>query len=220
MAEFGKALRDADKVVAESPDVGYARTRVWQRIKERRARAPRPWVTRLILSLGAAVPVGVVVLAFLWVGVSGERVAVAPDRAASTAAAEEVSDPSTGSGDPGYAESNADAVPKATGTLAPITTVARPVPPPSVLASATAISPPDDNDDRPGPPTQGKLVAIAIGGQCSFAVDGASKGTASSIQVTVAMGWHTVSCRYEGSTRMQRVKVTDARPGIAKFKLH
>ena len=105
-------------------------------------------------------------------------------------------------------------------------------PGPDATASTTVTSTPPDDDDVPPPPpddddapppptpTKGKLVALAIGGTCSFSVDGAGKGSGSSIQVEVALGRHTVSCRYKGSTRMQSVNVTSSRPGIAKFKLN
>jgi hypothetical protein len=64
-------------------------------------------------------------------------------------------------------------------------------------------------------------VAIAIGGSCSFAVDGTPKGTKSSIRISVPLGPHTVSCAPPGkATRTQRVNVKDNKPGIASFRLN
>lgn len=66
----------------------------------------------------------------------------------------------------------------------------------------------------------GTLVAIAIGGSCAFSVDGAPKGTKSSLRLKVPTGPHTVSCAPPGkATRTQRVVVKSDQPGIASFKL-
>jgi hypothetical protein len=68
---------------------------------------------------------------------------------------------------------------------------------------------------------RGTLVAIAIGGQCEFAVDGESRGTRSSVRMKVPVGPHIVSCMSErGTARTQRVTVKRERPGIASFKLN
>lgn len=78
-------------------------------------------------------------------------------------------------------------------------------------------------DPKPKPkPKGGKgtLVAIAIGGSCAFSVDGAPKGTKSSLRLKVPTGPHTVSCAPPGkATRTQRVVVKSDQPGIASFKL-
>jgi serine/threonine-protein kinase len=67
----------------------------------------------------------------------------------------------------------------------------------------------------------GTLVAIAIGGSCAFAVDGAGKGTKSSIRMKVSVGPHTVSCTPQGgASRTQRVNVKSGTPGIASFRLN
>jgi serine/threonine protein kinase len=67
----------------------------------------------------------------------------------------------------------------------------------------------------------GTLVAIAIGGSCSFAVDGAPRGTKSSIRIKVPVGPHTVSCTPPGgASRTQRVNVKSGKPGIASFRLN
>jgi serine/threonine-protein kinase len=41
----------------------------------------------------------------------------------------------------------------------------------------------------------GRLLAIATGGSCSFSVDGASKGSGSSLSVSLPAGKHTVVCK-------------------------
>lgn len=87
--------------------------------------------------------------------------------------------------------------------------------------SPIVTTPPDPTP--PAPPVSngpGKLVAIAIGGSCAFAVDGSPKGSGSSIQVTVPLGSHTVSCTALGQTRRQSVNVVSGRPTVAKFKLN
>lgn len=78
---------------------------------------------------------------------------------------------------------------------------------------------------KPPPPPEsggtGTLVAIAIGGSCSFAVDGAPRGTKSSIRIKVPVGRHTVSCTPpKGATRTQSVNVKSGKPGIASFRLN
>jgi serine/threonine-protein kinase len=84
---------------------------------------------------------------------------------------------------------------------------------------------PSEPDPKPKPkpkPKGGKgtLVAIAIGGSCAFSVDGAPKGTKSSLRMKVPTGPHTVSCAPPGkATRTQRVVVKSDQPGIASFKL-
>jgi serine/threonine-protein kinase len=87
------------------------------------------------------------------------------------------------------------------------------------------IGPPPPPPPPPPPESSGgetgTLVAIAIGGNCAFAVDGAPKGTKSSIRVKVPVGPHTVSCSPPGkATRTQRVNVKSSKPGMATFRLN
>ena len=239
MSDFGKALRDADEQIADSPDVDYARTRVWQRLEERHATPRRTWLPKLVLALGAAVPVGVVVLGFLLVGdrkeaqyvatadgvsstlpvAQSNQVAQSNHVAQSNQVAQSNHGAATGSpaGGPTAAATAVGTVAPAVPSMAPPTataTAAQPPPP----ADAPPDPPASDDDDHPAD-SQGKLVALAIGGTCAFTVDGISQGTGSSIQLTVPVGPHTVSCTSKGSTRSQRVTVRAERPGIAKFKL-
>lgn len=142
---------------------------------------------------------------------TGGGTAVAPDDDSSSGG---VRPPNT-TGSSGSGTPEPDPTTNASVTSAPPDDDGPPTPPDPPVPP-----PPDDDGPPPPPATKGKLVALAIGGTCSFAVDGAGKGSGSSIQVEVSLGRHTVSCLYKGSTRMQSVNVTDSRPGIAKFKLN
>lgn len=110
-------------------------------------------------------------------------------------------------------------------------------PPPSQFTQPKSNWPPPPPPPPPPKPTKkkkkssskkkassggkGTLVAIAIGGSCSFAVDGSPKGTSSSIRVSVSVGTHTVSCTPPGgASRSQSVNVRDGKPGIASFRLN
>jgi serine/threonine-protein kinase len=101
--------------------------------------------------------------------------------------------------------------------------------PPQPQQKPTKVSPapappPEDEEDEPEEPGGGEtgtLVAIAIGGSCAFAVDGAPQGNKSSIRVTVPVGPHTVSCSPKGkASRTQRVNVKPGKPGMATFRLN
>ncbi len=65
----------------------------------------------------------------------------------------------------------------------------------------------------------GTIVAMAVGASCSFAVDGASRGSTSSIRVQVPAGRHTVSCQpVGGSRRSKSVTVEPGKAATAVFK--
>jgi serine/threonine-protein kinase len=65
------------------------------------------------------------------------------------------------------------------------------------------------------------LVAIAVGGSCSFTVDGQGQGTTSSIRLKVPVGVHTVSCARTGqATRSRTIKVKSNQPGMVMFRLN
>lgn len=65
----------------------------------------------------------------------------------------------------------------------------------------------------------GTLVAIAIGGQCKFSVDGKVQGVKSSLRRKVPVGDHTVACQTLKRTKSQTVTVAVDKPGIASFKI-
>jgi eukaryotic-like serine/threonine-protein kinase len=65
----------------------------------------------------------------------------------------------------------------------------------------------------------GTLVAMAIGASCAFAIDGATKGTRSSVRTEIAAGPHTVSCQpVDGSPRTRTVTVKPGEAAVAVFK--
>jgi serine/threonine-protein kinase len=137
------------------------------------------------------------------------------------------SEPENGNGEVAKGdEDDDDSQPPSTGTYVP--------PKPGGAPKTSFLDPkpnprPDPKPSKPDPkpepkpkPTGGKgtLVAIAIGGSCAFSVDGAPKGTKSSLRMKVPTGPHTVSCAPPGkATRTQRVVVKSDQPGIASFKL-
>ncbi len=66
----------------------------------------------------------------------------------------------------------------------------------------------------------GKLVGIASGGTCAWAIDGRAAGHGSSVTVEVALGDHVISCTPHGrATRSQIKHVEAGRPAMALFKL-
>ena len=66
----------------------------------------------------------------------------------------------------------------------------------------------------------GTLVAVAVGGTCAFSVNGASKGSGSSIKVPLKPGSYSVSCKPpSGATKTRSVSVTSGGTAMAMFKL-
>ena len=91
-------------------------------------------------------------------------------------------------------------------TTDPPTKVATGKTPASKRDPATKVDPPTKADPpaKVDPPTKadppaasgsGRLLAIATGGSCAFSVDGASKGSGSSLSVSLPAGKHTVVCK-------------------------
>jgi hypothetical protein len=75
--------------------------------------------------------------------------------------------------------------------------------------------------ETPGPKKSGKgtLVAMAVGSSCSFAIDGAPRGSGSSVRVELEPGNHTVSCQPAGGSRRSRsVTVKPGQAATAVFK--
>jgi serine/threonine-protein kinase len=76
----------------------------------------------------------------------------------------------------------------------------------------------------PPPPSggggKGTLVAVAMGGSCAFSVNGASKGTSSSIRVALAPGKHSVTCKpSSGAAKSKSVVVKSGETAMATFRL-
>ena len=67
----------------------------------------------------------------------------------------------------------------------------------------------------------GTLVAVAVGGSCTFAVNGAAKGTSSQLKLSIPPGTYSVSCR-PSSGGAQKTRSVILKPGetaMAMFKL-
>jgi eukaryotic-like serine/threonine-protein kinase len=66
----------------------------------------------------------------------------------------------------------------------------------------------------------GTLVAVAVGGSCAFSVNGASKGTTSTLKVSLKPGTYSVTCApSSGSSKSKSVTVTSGGTAMAMFKL-
>jgi len=89
-------------------------------------------------------------------------------------------------------------------------------------------TPPPSPPPEPDPPKEtsssggdkGTIVAVATGGSCAFSVNGSSKGTSSSIKVSVAPGTYSVTCKPSGgSAKTKSVTVKSGATAFAAFKL-
>ncbi|EYF01452.1 Serine/threonine-protein kinase pkn3 [Chondromyces apiculatus DSM 436] len=66
----------------------------------------------------------------------------------------------------------------------------------------------------------GTIVAVASGGSCSFTVNGASKGSGTSVRVSVSPGTYSVSCKPSGSAaKSKSVTVKSGQTAFAAFRL-
>jgi serine/threonine-protein kinase len=66
----------------------------------------------------------------------------------------------------------------------------------------------------------GTLVAVAVGGTCAFSVNGASKGTTSTLKLSLKPGTYSVTCAPStGSSKSKSVTVTSGGTAMAMFKL-
>jgi serine/threonine-protein kinase len=99
-------------------------------------------------------------------------------------------------------------------------------PAPSKTAGRTHAAPHPKPAPPPPPPppsssgANGSLVAVAVGGNCAFAVNGASKGTSSTLKVSLKPGSYTVTCRSSsGATKSKGVTVRSGETAMAMFKL-
>ena len=80
---------------------------------------------------------------------------------------------------------------------------------------------------RPPPPApktgggpKGTLLAVAVGRSCAFQANGASKGTASSLRLSLKPGTYSVVCRpATGATKSKSVTVRSGETAMAAFKL-
>jgi len=85
-------------------------------------------------------------------------------------------------------------------------------------------TPPPPSGKKKKPPAsdlkKGTLVAIAVGGTCAFSVNGAAKGTTTTLKLSVKPGTYSVSCKpASGGTKSRSVRVKSGATAMAMFKL-
>ena len=79
--------------------------------------------------------------------------------------------------------------------------------------------------DPPAPPAGGSsdpgtLVAVAVGGTCAFSVNGSSKGTTSTLKLSLKPGTYSVTCSPStGASKSKSVTVKSGGTAMAMFKL-
>ena len=147
------------------------------------------------------------------------------------------------------AAASASAAPPASATEAPVasaapsaepTPTAEPTPPPpaTVAAAPTPAHPtgklpgkpveprpdprkkPDPTPPAAGSGDTGTLVAVAVGGTCAFSVNGSSKGTTSTLKLSLKPGTYSVTCAPStGASKSKSVTVTSGSTAMAMFKL-
>ncbi|MFT3773218.1 MAG: hypothetical protein QM820_48180 [Minicystis sp.] len=104
------------------------------------------------------------------------------------------------------------------------------------LAKVEPKAPPEPKEPKPDkkgktdpPPTppagggggdNGTLVAVAVGGTCAFSVNGSSKGTTSTLKLSLKPGTYSVTCAPStGASKSKSVTVTSGGTAMAMFKL-
>lgn len=98
----------------------------------------------------------------------------------------------------------------------------RMAPPPR---TAEKKEPPPKKPPKEDPPAasggkSGRLLAIASGGSCAFSVDGAGRGSGSSLSVSLPAGSHTVACKpSSGSAKSRSVTIKPDETSMLTFKL-
>ncbi len=118
-------------------------------------------------------------------------------------------------------------------TAAPVETVAVADPPPRPQPGQPYPRPAKPDPKKPDPPKTadppkpaespggtGRLLAIASGGSCNFSVDGGSKGSGSSLSVSLPAGDHSVVCKpASGAAKSRSVKIKPNETSMLTFKL-
>jgi eukaryotic-like serine/threonine-protein kinase len=96
----------------------------------------------------------------------------------------------------------------------------------ATAGKATSAPAPTPPPTPPTPPVaagggdMGTIVAVAVGGTCAFSVNGASKGTMSTLKLQVKAGSYSVTCKPStGATKSKSVTVTGGGSAMAMFKL-
>lgn len=99
-------------------------------------------------------------------------------------------------------------------TTSPPSSPTIPSPKPTSAPTSAPTSPPAGGDGM------GTLVAVAVGGSCTFSVNGASKGSGATIKVQLKAGTYSVSCKpVTGATKSRSVTVSSGQTAMAMFKL-
>jgi eukaryotic-like serine/threonine-protein kinase len=88
-------------------------------------------------------------------------------------------------------------------------------------STGTVVTPPPPPPPPPaGGGDMGTIVAVAVGGTCAFSVNGASKGTMSTLKLQVKPGSYSVTCKPStGATKSKSVTVAGGGSAMAMFKL-
>jgi serine/threonine-protein kinase len=90
--------------------------------------------------------------------------------------------------------------------------------------SAPPPAAPAEPSEEKAPPAggggQGTLVAVSVGGTCTFLVNGASKGRSSSLRLSLKAGTYSVTCKpATGAAKSKSVTVRPGETAMAMFKL-
>lgn len=116
-------------------------------------------------------------------------------------------------GHPGGGSASSAAV---TATAAAPTATASAAP----TATAPAASDVPSADAAANDPANGTLIAVVIGGSCTFSVNGAGKGTTSTLKLSLEPGSYTVTCKpAKGASQAKKVTVKRGDTATASFKL-
>jgi serine/threonine-protein kinase len=96
-----------------------------------------------------------------------------------------------------------------------------PVAAPPVAAPRKGTARPAETSPRkPAGDEPGTLVAVAVGGSCTFLVNGAVKGTGTTVKVSMKPGSYTVTCRpATGGAKSRTVAIPAGGTAMATFKL-
>ncbi len=107
----------------------------------------------------------------------------------------------------------------APGPTAPAST--GPSAPPVAPASTILVTPVSMPPAPATTPANGELVAVAVGGNCTFYVNGVHKGTSSQLKLSVPPGAYTVTCKAPSIGQKSRsVVIKSGEPAMAMFKLN
>ncbi len=110
----------------------------------------------------------------------------------------------------------------APGPSAPTTTgpSAPPIAPAPMVSAAPVSMPPTTPPPPPPGGGNGWLVAVAVGGNCTFSVNGANKGTSSQLKLSVPAATYSVSCKpASGAQKTRSVVIKSGETAMAMFKL-